>query len=60
VTFFLAGIPSDEEQATGLEKKIMHALKTGSVCILVLLYYSQSCQTKCLCLQFLRYKDKFI
>jgi len=53
VTFFLAGIPSDEEQATGLEKKIMHALKTGSVCILVLLYYSQSCQTECLCLQFL-------
>ncbi|XP_041089582.1 cytochrome c oxidase subunit 5B, mitochondrial-like [Polyodon spathula] len=24
------GIPTDEEQATGMEKKIIHALKTGS------------------------------
>ncbi|XP_051542161.1 cytochrome c oxidase subunit 5B, mitochondrial [Myxocyprinus asiaticus] len=24
------GIPTDEEQATGLEKKVMHAMKTGS------------------------------
>ncbi|KAK1154233.1 cytochrome c oxidase subunit 5B, mitochondrial-like [Acipenser oxyrinchus oxyrinchus] len=24
------GIPTDEEQATGMEKKIIHAMKTGS------------------------------
>lgn len=30
-TFMLTGIPTDEEQATGLEKIIMKAMKEGSV-----------------------------
>lgn len=33
--FIHAGIPTDEEQATGLEKKIMNAMKTGTVCIMI-------------------------